>query len=130
MVAAGPQSARNPAISASRARRLLAGLSSSPELYTSTTHPITVYIGYRSVRSTTSRDGLDLDEAAFGEGSDGEGGAGRRWLGHELGVDRVHRCEVVHAGEEDGGLDDVVHAGAGRVEHGAEVAQRALGLGF
>ena len=51
-------------------------------------------------------------------------------IGEEPGIDGVHRGEVRHVHEEDGGLDHVGESHARRVKHGAEIAQRALRLGL
>lgn len=44
------------------------------------------------------------------------------------GVDLVHGSEVVHAGEEDVDLDNVVEVGAGGLEDGAQVLDAAVGV--
>ena len=66
-------------------------------------------------------DALDFDEGVFGEGFDGHGAAGGEGFGKVLGVDFVHRGEVAHVGEEDGGLHDVGEAEAGGFEDGGGI---------
>ncbi|MCK7520582.1 MAG: hypothetical protein MZV64_24260 [Ignavibacteriales bacterium] len=50
------------------------------------------------------------------------------FLREELGVDRVHRGEVVHGLQKDGGLDDKVQPRVGGFEYVLEVGQHLAGL--
>ncbi len=74
------------------------------------------------------RNALDLHQGALREGLDGDGAAGREGSGEELGVDFVHGGEVGHVGQEDGGLDHVLEAQAGRFENGARIGEALPGL--
>ncbi len=71
---------------------------------------------------------LDLDPDVLGEPRHGHGGAGRSVVTHEAGVDRVHRLEVGHVPQEDGGLDHVGEGQAGLGQHRLEIPEDALGL--
>ncbi len=75
-------------------------------------------------------DALDLDEGSFREGLDGEGAAGRERGLEELGIDSVHRYEIVHIGEKHGGLQDFVEVGTGLFKDRLEVGQGLTCLGF
>jgi hypothetical protein len=73
-------------------------------------------------------DGLDLDEGARGQlgrlHRPARGRLGARVALVELGDLR----EVFHAGQEDGGLDQSIEPGAGRLENGREVREHLLRL--
>ena len=78
-------------------------------------------------------DALDLDQRAFGKGGYLDGGAGgsdRAFGGEGFGVERVHRCEVGHVLEEDGGLYDVGEVKTGGGQDGFEILEDAGGLGL
>lgn len=57
-------------------------------------------------------DALDLDEGSFRESLDGKGAAGGVRGLEELGIDSVHRGEIIHVGEEYGGFQHLVEIGA------------------
>src|SRR5437899_5177516 len=46
----------------------------------------------------------------------------------ELRIDSIHRLEIGDVLQEDGRLDDPVHARARSGEHGGKILQRPLGL--
>ena len=76
-------------------------------------------------------DDFDFYEGFAGEAGYGYGGAGGGYDsvgGEDGGVDFVHRGEVFHVLEEDGGFDDVDHAEAGGFEDGGEVLEDLGGL--
>lgn len=75
-------------------------------------------------------DALDLDEGSFREGLDGEGAAGRERGFEELGIDSVHRGEIIHVSEEYGGLQDFVEVGASLFKDRLEIGQGLTGLGL
>ena len=75
-----------------------------------------------------SKKRLDLDPGVARQARDLDGGAGRRLAREVLGVDRVHRGELVHVLEEHRRLHDAREAGSARLEHGGEVGEGAPGL--
>src|SRR5262245_57401439 len=80
-------------------------------------------------RESGAGDDIDLDRRVPGEPGRLDGGAGRGVLGEELGVGGVHRCEVVHVAEVDGGLRDAVEGASGGGEDGLEVLEDTPRLG-
>jgi hypothetical protein len=70
---------------------------------------------------------LNLDGGVLGQGLDGDAAAGGL-VDHPLFVLLVHLGKVGHVGQEDVDLDNLLHRGAGLLEHGFEVleAQRRL----
>ena len=56
------------------------------------------------------------------------GGASRRRVCEPVGVRAIHRHEVVHVGEIDGRLHDIVEGRAGRAHDRVEATERAVGL--
>src|SRR5581483_186337 len=71
---------------------------------------------------------LDLHLRPHRQRRDGDGGAGGIGLGDVGLVDLVDGGEVAHAGEEDGGLDDVREREARGTEDCLQVLERLAGL--
>src|SRR5665811_1945565 len=73
-------------------------------------------------------DGLDLDEEPARQGRHLDGRARGLRVADILAIDGVHRCEVVHVGDEDRRLGDVGISEADVTEHRADVAHDLVSL--
>ena len=74
------------------------------------------------------RDDLDFYEAVLRQRLHRNGRARRESSRELLLIDRIHRSEVAHIGEETRGLDDLIDGEACFGEDGVDVAECLFGL--
>ena len=79
-------------------------------------------------RGLDTGNSLDLDLRSLRQRDHLEGGANGIGLGEELRVDLIHGTELVDVGQEDGGLDDVAHGGAGSLKDVLDVGEALASL--
>src|SRR5215813_4104298 len=75
-----------------------------------------------------SRHDLDLDGGAERQGGGLNRCPGRIWCLEIARINRVHRTEILHIREVDGGLHHVVEGLTRRFQHGRDVGEYLLGL--
>ena len=82
-----------------------------------------------SIRSPLlHRNHADLDVDGFGQGRYLNGFSCREIAGKVLAINFVDLAELVHVGDEDGGLDHVVEAHAGFSQDGFQVLHHLVGF--
>ena len=81
-------------------------------------------------RGLDTGSSLDLDLRPLGQRDHLEGGASGVGFGEELRVDLIHGTKLVDVGQEDSGLDDVTHGGAGCLENVPDVGEALASLTF
>ena len=75
-------------------------------------------------------DYFALQQSVLGKSCNFNAGASGEGLGEVLAVDTVNGGEIVEILDENGGLEDLVHAGAGILQQSGQVLENLMCLSF